>query len=185
MIDWRTVGSDVRLALNIAATISFIVYIPALFLEQRRAHRSDQKEREKETAERTRAVYDQLVESYMDWQKLCLEYIDLDIADTPDPSSAPPLSPARKKQEQIAFSLLLAIFERVYLAFLDAPEELKKLQWGGWERYMDEYCARPNFRAAWIPGTTNLDLRFEAFMNAKIQQAAANQSIVRPAQVRS
>jgi hypothetical protein len=160
-IDWLTALAD----------LSFIIYIPLVLFELRQSYRAGLRERERELAARKDEIYNRLIERYVDWQKLCLQYIDLDIADYAG-EPARDLTPREAKEEQLALGILVELFEQAFLAYLDAPNDLRANEWKGWELYIEDYCRKPNFQKVWAVSRPTMDLRFVEFMNAKIEEVA-------------
>jgi hypothetical protein len=156
--------------LSALANLSFIIYIPIVIFELRQASRAGLREQEREAEARKNEIYAQLIQGYIDWQKLCLQYVDLDIADYADETPRS-LTPLEAKQEQLALGILIELFEQAFLAFLDAPPVLRANQWRGWEIYIEDYCQRDNFRRVWKVSRPSMDLRFSEFMEQKIQDA--------------
>jgi hypothetical protein len=167
MFGWLNGNSTAMNVLAALADLSFIVYIPAVLLELRQANRAELRGQRREREARKNEIYTQLIQSYIDWQKLCLDHLDLDIAGDPDEGPSE-LSPPQIKRERIALEILIQIFEQAFLAYLDAPEELRTFQWKGWELYIDDYCRKANFRQAWQLSGPNMDQRFASFMDAKM-----------------
>ena len=66
-------------------------------------------------------VYDELNNRFFEYQKIALEYYDLDILDVPnnDPSLG---FDKKRKQEMVAYSILFSLFERAYLMFVHQAE---------------------------------------------------------------
>src|SRR5438876_7212935 len=76
-------------------------------------------------------TYDELDNKFFEYQKLALEYYDLDILDVPnnDPSLA---FDKKRKQEMVAYSILFSLFERAYLMFSNrATRSGNGSGWGG------------------------------------------------------
>ena len=140
---------------DLAELLSYLVVIlgiPVAVSQYIRAIRKEQRDREG-------ATYDAVDDKYIEFQRLCLEYPRLDVWDLPN-SSPLELSKEEKKQELIAFTLLLSIFERGFLMKSDMSSE----QWTGWHEYIKDYSKRPNFRHAWKESGGTFDSRFEEFM---------------------
>ena len=104
------------LALSISGPLAVIVYL--------KAHQSDRQEREYKT-------YDELDNRFFEYQKLALQYYDLDILDVPnnDPSLA---FDKKRKQEMVAYSILFSLFERTFLMFFNQTDAFQLRQWSGW-----------------------------------------------------
>ena len=121
--------------------------------------------------EREYGTYDSLDNKYMEYQGLCLQYPYLDVFDVRDETSIknPQKSDSEiAKEELILFTMLFSIFERAYLLYKDKSGKLRKLQWTGWEEYIESYCKRPNFRKAWEKSGKTFDKKFQAYMKTKL-----------------
>lgn len=102
-------------------------------------------------------TYNALDEKYLEFQRLCLSHPELNIFDIPDKNPKPlnDMSPQEKKEELIAFTMLISIFERAYLMYHDQTTHMKAKQWKGWKEYIISYSRRENFIRAWeISGGT-------------------------------
>lgn len=140
------------LALSIAGPLALIVY-----LVERKANR---REREHKT-------YDELDNRFFEYQKLALEYYDLDILDVPN--SDPSLSfDKKRKQEMVAYAILFSLFERAFLMFSHEGKEFRLRQWSGWKYFLNDFLRRQNVRAAWHASKQTYDTDFQAFMDKNI-----------------
>src|SRR5438876_12057407 len=104
------------IAMSIAGPLAVIAYL--------RAKETDRVEKEYKT-------YDELDNKCFEYQKLALEYYDLDILDVPnnDPSLA---FDKKRKQEMVAYAILFSLFERAYLMFSNrATRSGNGSGWGG------------------------------------------------------
>jgi hypothetical protein len=144
------------IALSIAGPLAVIEYL--------KSKKSDRLEKEYKT-------YDELDNRFFDYQKLALEYYDLDILDIPnnDPSLA---FDKKRKQEMVAHAILFSLFQRAYLMFRNQAELFKNKQWSGWTLFLHTFIQRENVRAAWQLSKTTYDTEFQAFMDAKIAAIA-------------
>ncbi len=158
--------------LQIVREIAQIVYYVALsiagplaVIEYLKAKKTDRLAREYKT-------YDELDSKFFEYQKLALQYYDLDILDVPnnDPSLA---FDKKRKQEQVAFSILFSLFERGFLMFKFHTEEFKTKQWSGWKHFLDDFIRRESIRSAWQLSRTRYDADFQAFMDGKIAEVLA------------
>ena len=151
-------------ALSIAGPLALIGYL--------NAKKKDQEEREYKT-------YDELDRKFFEYQKLALEYYDLDILDVPnnDPSLA---FDKKRKQEQVAFAILFSLFERAYLMFSRQTDTFKKKQWSGWNHFLNDFIRRESIRTAWQLSKTTYDTEFQGFMDGKIAQLVITQPISPP-----
>ena len=133
---------------------------PVAIFQYRRAKHKEQQDREYGT-------YNALDEKYLQFQTMCFEHPELDIFDVPD-RSPKPLSEEQAKQELIAFTQLISIFERAFLMYHDQSTKIKRAQWTGWDEYIRHYCQRQNFIYAWEMNGTTFDLDFENYMETII-----------------
>lgn len=119
-------------------------------------------------------TYDELDNRFFDYQKLALEYYDLDILDIPnsDPSLA---FDKKRKQEMVAHAILFSLFQLAYLMFSTQNEIFKDKQWAGWKLFLNVFIQRETVRAAWQLSKTTYDTDFQAFMDAKIAAIAPKQ----------
>src|SRR5689334_14077324 len=140
------------IALSIAGPLALIVYL---------------KERKTDRQEREYKTYDELDNKLFEYQKLALQYYDLDILDVPnnDPSLA---FDKKRKQEMVAFSILFSLFERAYLMFCKQADAFKLQQWSGWKHFLDDFLRREAVRAAWQLSKQTYDTEFQLFMDTKI-----------------
>jgi len=121
------------LALSIAGPLALIVY-----LVERKSNRLAGEYK----------TYDELDNRFFEYQKLALEYYDLDILDVPnnDPTQA---FDKKRKQEMVAYSILFSLFERAYLMFSTQAVGFRKRQWSGWKHFLNDFLCRHSVRTAW------------------------------------
>jgi hypothetical protein len=141
------------LALSIAGPLALVVY-----LVERRANRQ----------EREYKTYDELDNRFFEYQKLALEYYDLDILDVPnnDPSLA---FDKKRKQEMVANAILFSLFERAYLMFSTQGDAFRQRQWSGWKHFLNDFLRRESVRTAWQLSKQTYDTDFQTFMDEKIK----------------
>lgn len=140
------------IAMSIAGPLAVIAYL--------QVKKSERLEKEYKT-------YDELDNRFFEYQKLALEYYDLDILDVPnnDPSLA---FDKKRKQEMVAYAILFSLFERAYLMFSSQADRFRKSQWSGWKYFLNDFLRRENVRTAWELGKNTYDTDFQAFMDRKI-----------------
>ena len=117
----------------------------------------------REREEREWRAYDRVSASYLDFQRLCLEYPYLDLFDVPDAVPVE-LTALQRKQETVACSMLFAIFERAYLVYAEHPTHITAGQWQGWDQHIRSYFARDSIRRVWQLWGGSYDPRFEAYV---------------------
>ncbi len=112
-------------------------------------------------------IYDELNNRFFEYQKIALEYYDLDILDVPNDD--PSLSfDKKRKQEMVAYSILFSLFERAYLMFSLQDEQFQLRQWSGWKHFLNDFIRRENVRTAWQLSKGTYDTKFQQFMDEKI-----------------
>jgi hypothetical protein len=122
----------------------------------------------KEVRDRDYGTYDTLDDKYIDYLKLCLDYPDLDVADTPKANMGV-LTPGQQYREWVLFSILISIMERAYLMYLNTSFQVRTDQWDGWEDYLEEWGKRENFRRALSKLASGFDERFVKYLHTKVQ----------------
>lgn len=148
-------------AMSIAGPLAVIAFL--------RAKKVERLEKEYKT-------YDELDNRFFEYQKLALEYYDLDILDVPnnDPSLA---FDKKRKQEMVAFAILFSLFERAYLMFSNQADTFRLRQWSGWKRFLDDFIRRESVRTAWQLSKETYDTDFQAFMERKIAEVLSKPAL--------
>lgn len=157
---------DLEQIKTIAQIISFLA-VAATGIMGLLSYRSNAR---KEQQQREQGTYDALDNKYLDYQKLCLEYPRLDVADDPQ-GYAVTLTEEEKKQELIIFTMLFSIFERAFLMYRGHADDVRDKQWAGWDEYMGKFCKRANFVAAWKKSGATFDDDFNRFMYRRMGQS--------------
>src|SRR5687768_18533302 len=121
------------IALSIAGLVALVVYL--------QTRNTDRLEKEYKT-------YDELDNKFFEYQKIALEYYDLDILDVPnnDPSLA---FDKKRKQEMVAHAMLFSLFERAFLMFYQQEDQFRLRQWSGWKHFLNDFIRREAVRTAW------------------------------------
>jgi len=151
-IDWE-------LAIQIGSFLTSVVVVlgmPIGLFQYIRNARRDRRNREY-------SAYDATDQYYMDFLRMCFENPQLDIFDIADGVSKD-LTSEEKKRELIAFTMLIAVFERAYFIFENAPSGIVGRQWRGWQEYIADYCNRANFQDAWRLSGDQFDHKFQRYM---------------------
>lgn len=124
-------------------------------------------------------IYDELNNRFFEYQKIALEYYDLDILDVPNDD--PSLSfDKKRKQEMVAYSILFSLFERAFLMFDHQEEKFQLRQWSGWKHFLNDFIRRQNVRTAWSLSKGTYDTGFQAFMDSKIAEVQSRLAAVAP-----
>jgi hypothetical protein len=134
------------------------------------------KTRQTDRQEREYKTYDELDTKFFEYQKLALQYYDLDILDIPnnDPSLA---FDKKRKQEQVAFAILFSLFERAFLMFNNQTDKFKNKQWSGWKHFLNDFIRRESIRTAWELSKGTYDTDFQVFMDEKIAAVLSGQPV--------
>jgi hypothetical protein len=122
----------------------------------------------KEQSDREYGTYNALDEKYLEFLEMCYENPRLDIFDVTD-SSPQTLNDLEEKQELVAFTMLFSVFERAFLMYHDQSNVVRTRQWTGWHEYIQQYCTRANFRAAWAVSGSTFDSGFQEFMQRELE----------------
>ncbi len=101
-------------------------------------------EKRKERQNEEDAVYESISEKYQEFLRVVLDHPDLHLFSM---AKTPALSEDQTERMMVAFSMLIALFERAYvLLYEDGLKGAKLRRWRSWEDYMHEWCAREDFR---------------------------------------
>lgn len=173
-------GGDVESLQGLAALVSIIAILPAAFLfiiNQWRQNSLLRNERHRYVTDQYHAFLDRCV---------ALPQLRLgpyeSVADTR-------LTEAERYQRDTLFDLLTSIFESAYLAYANRTSSHRRRQWGGWDRYIDMYVHRSDYRDWWWRvifsgdreylnqddaeiaelNPSQLDLQFELYMVYKLR----------------
>lgn len=153
--------------IQVVKEIAQIVYYVALSVLGPLALMEYLKAKKREQMEREYKTYDELDTKFFEYQKLALEYYDLDILDVSN--NDPSLSfDKKRKQEQVAFFILFSLFERAFLMFNNQTDAFKTKQWSGWKHFLNVFLRRESIRSAWQLAKDRYDADFQAFMDRKI-----------------
>jgi hypothetical protein len=117
-------------------------------------------------------IYDELDNRFFEYQKIALQYYDLDILDVPnnDPSLG---FDKKRKQEMVAYAILFSLFERAFLMFHHQAQAFQLRQWSGWKHFLNDFIRRESVRTAWQLSKGTYDTDFQRFMDGRIAALAA------------
>jgi hypothetical protein len=139
-------------AMSIAGPLAVIAYI--------QVKKTERLEKEYQT-------YDELDNRFFEYQKLALQYYDLDILDVPN-NDASLAFDKKRKQEMVAYGILFSLFERAYLMFTNQTAGFRQRQWSGWKYFLYDLLRHDNVRTAWGLSKNTYDTDFQVFMDRKI-----------------
>lgn len=144
--------------------IAVVLGIPIAVVEYKRT-------KKKEQLDRDYGTYNALDDKFIEFQKLCLQYPYLDVFHLSDEKPVA-LTGQQIKEELIALTWLISIFERAFLMYSHASNEAKEKQKPGWDMYINEYCKRKNFIAAWNKAGGAFDTEFVKYIEDTIKTLA-------------
>lgn len=108
---------------------------------------------------------------YIDFLNLAIQHPRLNAAEYELEGQPPILNEEEKLQQKILFSILNSMLERAYLLSFRTGE------WETWERYIERYTRKSEYRAFWaITGTAKdfvgeYDKDFEKYVRGKLAAA--------------
>ena len=119
-------------------------------------------EKRKERQAEEEEVYEALSAKYHDFLRLALENPDLKLLSS---TRTADLNDEQRERMRAIFGLLIATFERAYLLLYEpdlAGKEARR--WRSWEDFMQEWCARDDFREAMPDLLQGEDPEFAAYL---------------------
>lgn len=119
------------------------------------------KNKEKEKRDREYQTYNALDDKYIDFLNLCITNSELDIYN----DQKLLLTNEQEHKRLVMFEILISIFERAFLMYRDQGSKIKKEQWQGWLKYINEWYEVENFKKAWSSIGDQWDSGFVSFMN--------------------
>ncbi|MBK8166709.1 MAG: hypothetical protein IPK64_12270 [bacterium] len=163
--------ADVSTLTGILANVANILGVPiaiiVLINDRRRAR-----------ADREAQTYQALQSEYSSFLQLCLAHPDLRIHDFCEPTPPPPLTAAQTARRMVALEILVSMFESAYFLYHHGQStSFKARQWTGWNAFMRDWAARPDFREAWaVHLGAQFDAGFIEHMDGLIRESAARAS---------
>jgi len=155
---WQQFVDALPLAADFATAFGIPVAIFTFLMEKRRERR-----------EREYGTYDALDEKYIEFQRLCLEYPQLDVFDGQELKRTG-YTPEEERMELILFTILFSVLERAHLMYKGHRKRMKEDQWEGWDEEIIKWCGRGRFLRAWALVGDNYDKKFTDYMKEKIAE---------------
>jgi hypothetical protein len=134
------------------------------------------KAKSKERQAHEHKIYDELDNRFFEYQKLALQYYDLDILDLPNVGASVKLD-KKRKQEMVAYAMLFSLFERAFLMFHFQTNSFRLKQWSGWKYFLNDIIRRESVRTSWQLTKETYDTDFQRFMDGKIEEMLSQQSL--------
>jgi hypothetical protein len=130
----------------------------------------------KERKAQEHKIYDELDNRFFEYQKLALQYYELDILDPPNIGASAKLD-KKRKQEMVAYAILFSLFERAFLMFHLQTSRFRLKQWSGWKYFLNDIIRRESVRTSWHLTKKTYDTDFQLFMDRKIDEMLTQQSL--------
>jgi hypothetical protein len=147
--------------LSYIVTVVGLPFAIAVFLWERR------KERQAEEEE----LHQRLSAAYTDFLKLVLDNADLQLLRAQPQSLA--LDAEQLERRFALFGILISIFEQAYvMVYEESMDRQRQRLWQNWADYIQDWCARPDFRAALPELLRGEDEDFAAYMRLTADRAA-------------
>ncbi|MCB1683120.1 MAG: hypothetical protein R3E82_08270 [Pseudomonadales bacterium] len=126
-------------------------------------------EKRKERIAEEEEVYESVAASYQDFLRLALDNPDLRLLSK---ARTHELSDEQRERMLAIFGLLVAIFERAYLLLYEDDLGGKQARrWRSWEDFMQEWCARDDFREALPHLLEGEDPEFAGYLGRLVEAA--------------
>ncbi|MDH4048696.1 MAG: hypothetical protein OEW68_00620 [Gammaproteobacteria bacterium] len=128
-------------------------------------------EKRKERVAEEEEVYETLAGSYQDFLRLALDNPDLRLMSK---TRTGDLNEEQRERMQAIFGILIALFERAYLLLYEPDLSGKDARrWHSWKDFMEEWCARDDFREAIPDLLQGEDPEFAAYLGKLAANAEA------------
>jgi len=147
----------------VVTVIGLPLAIAVFLLEQRKERLADEEE-----------LHQRLSAAYTDFLKLVLDNADLQLLRRADANFSPAtLDPEQAERRFALFGILVSIFEQAYVMVYE-PDMNRQRQrlWQNWADYIQDWCARPDFRAALPELLRGEDAEFADYMRSTAARAA-------------
>ena len=150
--------------LSYMVTVVGLPFAIVVFLwEQRKERLVDEEE-----------LHQRLSAAYTDFLKLVLDNADLQLLRARP--QAIELNAEQQERRFALFGILISIFEQAYvMVYEEGMSRQRQRLWQNWADYIQDWCARPDFRAALPELLRGEDEDFAAYMRrtAEVAQAGA------------
>ena len=161
---------DVMQMLEAASYLVTVVGLPLaiwVFIHDRRRERQSDEEE----------IFLRLSDEYSDFMRLVIANADLHLLSTTPRGE---LSEEQCERRHALFAILISLFERAYVLVYEERMSAQQARlWQTWADYMQEWCAREDFRSALPRLLQGEDPGFVATIG-RIAAAAAGSAAVKP-----
>jgi len=120
-----------------------------------------------------RETHLELTRRYIEFVRLCMESPELKLSDTIVGYNDPHEIIEAGGKKLSVMHILVSLFEDAFFLYHGSSRELKRLEWSGWEKYIEYWMNRSDFRGAWIDHlNTQYNIEFMEFMDRVYRRAA-------------
>jgi hypothetical protein len=149
--------------LSYVVTVVGLPFAIAVFLwEQRKQRLADEEE-----------LHQRLSAAYTDFLKLVLDNADLQLLRAKPTHSE--LSDEQLERRVALFGILISIFEQAYvMVYEESMSRQRQRLWQDWADYIQDWCARPEFRAALPELLRGEDEDFADYMRRTAEAVASD-----------
>jgi hypothetical protein len=117
--------------------------------------------------ERDIGTYSSLDDKYLHYLELCLQHPELNMFVYPIKRDQP-YTAEQIIQRYALFETIISVMERAYLRYYKHWSEKRKAQWPGWESYLRDWMAHPDFPELWKALASQFDAEFVEFVNKEL-----------------
>lgn len=127
-------------------------------------------EKQKERHEREYETYNSLDDKYLDFMKLLIDNPDIDFFQLTNKDIEEYQTEKRIRLISL-FEYFISLLERSFLLYSDRDSEMKKLQWSGWVKYIEDCASKQGFQTMWKElGRGYYDERFCQFLETILEK---------------
>ncbi len=131
-------------------------------------------EQRKERLSEEEELHQRLAASYTDFLKLLLDNADLQLLQRRPETAG--LSAEQQERRFALFGILVAIFEQAYvMVYEERMSRQRRRLWQNWADYMQDWCARDDFRAALPELLRGEDPEFAGYLTRVAEQVTQDQ----------
>ncbi|HRH81411.1 MAG TPA: hypothetical protein PLW81_10245 [Thiobacillaceae bacterium] len=150
-----------ELASYVVTVVGLPFAIGVFLWEQRRERQTEEEE-----------LHQRLAETYADFLKLVLDNADLQLLRR-RPGEVD-LTDEQKERRYALFGILTSIFERAYVMVYEADMNRQRRRlWQTWDDYIQEWCARADYRSALPDLLRGEDEEFADYMRRRADAPSA------------
>lgn len=121
-----------------------------------------------------RETHLEMTRRYIEFVRLCMENPELKLSDTIVGYNEPQEVIEAGSKKLSVMHILVILFEDAFFLYHGSSTRLRRLEWSGWEKYIEYWLARSDFRTAWIDHlNAQYNMEFMEFMDRVYRRATA------------